>query len=132
MKVWLEDMEYLERYKLDLEIAYYVDDREVDIPPDVVLDKLSFNILDLIYDNMDDLCADLDIDDFQIFYTNYNESNSILTYEVDTETKIIGEYLVSNLSQILDEYETVLEYNGEEHVIKIASILPMLRYIGES
>ena len=132
MKLFLESEKYTEQYKLDLEITYRITDFEIEIPSDEVLEALSQTILSEISTHKQKLCDGCDFSDFEIEYDFFNESDGILTYLVSTTKKILGMYFVGNLSRMFKDYETIVYYNDVEYHVTINSILPMLRYIGES
>ena len=130
----IEDTQFKEAYKLDIQIEYSITNDEGaevnSVPSKIVLDTLGETIEEEILQNKKYICEDNKFKDFNLKYSSYNDRDGILTFEVETEFKIIGQYFTDKVMYLLNKYKTIVYYNNREIAVTVESVYPMLRYIG--
>lgn len=132
-KISLFESELNEMYKLDIQVLYSIIDGEAeyDVETGSLLDALGELIEDKIRANKDYICKGNQFSDFDIEYTNCDEDDGVVSFEVDVDLKIIGKYFVDKVSYLLRNYSTTIDYKGKTVEIKVEQVFPVLRYIGE-
>ena len=131
IRIKLENtVEFPELYKLDMSIVYKVIDGIDEVPSEIVLETLGDLIVDTILEEKSRICKSIDVSDFTIEYDSYNDDDGVISFLVSTDRLIIGEYFVTEVQSLFNDYETNIYYDEEEYRIAIRSVEPMLRYIG--